>query len=402
MSTAVLTQRFELSSIADTALKAAARFWFGVTVIGQLAFGFAVASFYGMTALRGDYHAWNFTHGYIPGVTKGNFAVDMHVASAAAVMLAGAIQLIPQVRSRFPAFHRWNGRIYMLIAGALSLAGLYMTWIRGSVGDLSQHIGSTLNAVLIWAFGILALRYALARDFKTHRRWALRFFLVLSASWFIRIMMFLWFMIWRAPVGLDPATFTGPLPTTLTYAQYLIPLAVLEIYFRAQDRPGALRRIAAAAMLFVLTLGMLAGLFAVTMADWVPKVQAAFDSRKSIAETLWTTMASDGSVEQAVQQYRGLKAAQPATYNFSEGQLNAVGYRLITVKKFNDAIRIMQLNVESYPQSANVYDSLAEAYMDAGDKTQAVSNYQKSLQLNPKNANATSWLRKLNAERTEP
>jgi hypothetical protein len=394
MSTAVLTQRFELTSVADTALKAAARFWFVITVVGQLAFGFAVGSFYGMTALRGDYHAWNFTHGYIPGVTKGNFAVDMHVASAALVMLAGAIQLVPRMRSRFPVFHRWNGRFYLLTAATVSLAGIYMTWIRGSVGDVTQHIGSTGNALLIWICGGLALRYAIARDFKTHRRWALRLFLVVSASWFIRIMMFLWFMIWRAPVGLDPTNFTGPLPTTLTYAQYLIPLAVLEIYFRAQDRPGTFRRMATAGMLFVLTFAMLAGLFGVTMADWLPKVQAAFDTRKSVAETVWATYVSQG-LAQAIQQYRELKTAQPARYNFSEGQLNAFGYRLINVKKFNDAIRIMQLNVEAYPQSANTYDSLAEAYMDAGEKPQAIANYEKSLQLNPKNANAAIWLKKL-------
>ena len=395
MSTAVLTHRFELTSVADAALKAAARFWFAVTVLGQLAFGFAVASFYGMTALRGDYHAWNFTHGYIPGVTKGNFAVDMHVASAALVMLAGAIQLVPKIRSRFPLYHRWNGRLYLLTAATVSMAGLYMTWIRGSVGDLPQHLGSTLNALLIWICGGLALRYAIARDFKTHRRWALRLFLVVSGSWFIRIMLFVWFMIWRAPVGLDPTTFTGPLLTILTYAEYVIPLAVVELYFRAQDRPGTFRRMATAAMLFVLTFAMLAGLFAATMADWLPKVEAAFDSRKSVAETLWANMASGGSVEQAVQQYHTLKAAQPATYNFSEGQLNALGYRLLRAKRFNDAIRIMQLNLEVYPRSANAYDSLAESYMRAGDKPQAIANYEKSLQLNPKNANAAVWLKKL-------
>src|ERR1700688_1102761 len=99
MGAAAMTNRLELSSIADTALKAAARFWFVVTVLGQLAFAFAVASFYGLTALRGDYHAWKFTNGYVPGVTKGNWAVVMHVASAAVIMFAGAVQLVPQVRN---------------------------------------------------------------------------------------------------------------------------------------------------------------------------------------------------------------------------------------------------------------------------------------------------------------
>src|SRR5579864_458317 len=195
MSTAALTNRLELDSFAEKALKASAGFWFAVTVVGQLAFGFTVASFYSLTALRGDYHAWNFTHGFIPGETRGNLAVVLHLITAVIIMTAGAVQLAPQVRKRFPVFHRWNGRIYMLTAVVLSTAGLYMTWIRGSVGDVSQHLGSTLNAVLIWVFAGLALRSALARDFATHRRWALRMFLAVSGSWFIRQMLFLSFLV---------------------------------------------------------------------------------------------------------------------------------------------------------------------------------------------------------------
>jgi uncharacterized membrane protein len=385
-----------MSSLADTALKAAARFWFGVTVVGQLVFAFTVASFYALTALRGDYHKWNFTNGYVPGLSMGNIAVVMHVASAVIIMLAGAVQLVPQVRNRFPVFHRWNGRIYMLTAVALSVAGLYMTWIRGSVGDLSVHLGSTLNAVLIWLCGAMALRYALARDFKTHRRWALRFFLVVSASWFFRIGFFLSFLVFKGPFGFDPTTFRGPFLTFMTFAQYLIPLAVLEIYLRAQDRPGALRRTATAGMLFVLTFVMGAGLFAVATAAWVPQVKTAYDPRKSIAETLSATIASSG-IDAAAKQYHDLKAAEPSTYNFDEGELNSLGYQLIGTKKFKEAISILQLNVEAYPQSSNVYDSLGEAYMDDGVKPLAIANCQKSLELNPKNRGAVVMLQRLNA-----
>jgi len=396
MSTAVWTNRLELDSVADTTLKAAARFWFVVAVIGQLLLAFAVASFYGLTALRGDYHAWKFTNGYVPGVTKGNWAVVMHVASAVIVMLAGAIQLIPQVRNRFPAFHRWNGRIYMLTAVTLSVAGLYITWIRGSVGDISQHLGSTLNAILIWLCAAMALRYALARDFKTHRRWALRLFLVVSASFFIRAGLFLSLLLNHGPFGFDPTTFSGPFLTFLSFACYLFPLAVLEVYLRAQDRPGALRRMATAGMLFVLTLAMAAGIFAVGMAVWVPQVKAAYDPRISIAETLSSTIASSG-IDAAIKQYHDLKAAGNTTYNFDEDELNALGYQLIRKKEFKEAIRIFQLNVEAYPQSSNVYDSLGEAYMDDGNKPQAIANYQKSVQLNPKNRNAIVYLQKLTA-----
>jgi hypothetical protein len=396
MSTAVMTNRLELSWVADTALKTAARFWFTVTVLGQLVFAFAVASFYALTALRGDYHKWNFTNGYVPGFSMGNIAVIMHVASAAIIMLAGAVQLVPQIRNRFPVFHRWNGRIYMLTAVTLSVAGLYMTWIRGSVGDLSVHLGSTLNAVLIWLCGGMALRYALARDFRTHRRWALRFFLVVSASWFFRIGFFLSLLINKGPFGFDPTTFRGPFLTFMSFAQFLVPLAVLEIYLQAQDRPGTLRRMATAGMLFVLTLVMCTGLFAVGVTQWVPQVKAAYDPRISIAETLSATIASSG-FDAAARQYHDLKAAASPGYNFDESELNALGYRLIGAKKFNDAIRILQLNVEAFPQSSNVYDSLGEAYMDAGNKPLAIVNYKRSLELNPKNRGAVEALRRLNA-----
>jgi tetratricopeptide (TPR) repeat protein len=381
--------------LADSALKAAARFWFVVAVIAQLVFAFATASFYGLTVLRGDYHGWRISQGHVAGDLTGNSAVAMHLISAVVIMLAGAVQLVPQVRSRFPVFHRWNGLIYMLAALAVSAAGVYMTW-RGSVGDLSQHIGGSLNAVFIWLFAGMALRYAVARDFRTHRRWALRLFLVVSAAWFFRIVVFLSFVVFKGPVGFDPTTFRGPFLTFMSFGQYLLPLAFLELYLRAQERPGAIQRMAAAAGLFIVTLAMGAGVFAVPVALWVPEVKAAFDSRKSIAETLSRTIAS-GGIGEAVRQYHDLKAAAPATYNFDEDQLNALGYRFIQAKEYRKAIRIFQLNAEAYPQSSNVYDSLGEAYMDDGNKAQAIANYQKSLALNPKNGNAVVMLERLKA-----
>ena len=71
MSTAVMTNRLEMNSFADTVLKAATRLWFLVVLIGQLAFAFTVASFYGLSALRGDFHGWSksITHGHILGDT---------------------------------------------------------------------------------------------------------------------------------------------------------------------------------------------------------------------------------------------------------------------------------------------------------------------------------------------
>jgi hypothetical protein len=398
MSTAVWTPRLELSSVADKSLRAAARFWFVVALIGQFAFAFSVAAFYGLTALRGDFQAWNkvLSHGYEAGATMGNAALAGHILFATVISIAGALQLIPGVRNRFPVFHRWNGRLFVLAAFTQASTGIYLTLSgRRLVGDATQHVVSVLGAVLIMFCAAAALRFAIARDFTTHRRWALRLFLVASASWFFRLGFFLTLVLF-GPVGFDPTTFSGPLLTFWTFAQYLLPLGALELYVRAQNHPGALRRLAAAGVLVVLTLAMGGGIAAVTLASWVPNVKAALDSRKSIAQTLSATIASSG-IDAAAKQYQELKAAAPATYNFNEDELNNLGYQLIRKNKFKEAIRIFQMNVEAYPKSGNTYDSLAEGYMDDGDKAQAVANYEKSLQVNPKNRNAVVMLQKLNA-----
>jgi tetratricopeptide (TPR) repeat protein len=92
-----------------------------------------------------------------------------------------------------------------------------------------------------------------------------------------------------------------------------------------------------------------------------------------------------------------LKATAPSTYDFDENEVNSLGYQLLQADMYKQAIRIFQLNVETYPQSGNTWDSLAEAYMDDGDKAQAIANYQRSLRINPRNVNAVKMLHKLNA-----
>ena len=63
--------------------------------------------------------------------------------------------------------------------------------------------------------------------------------------------------------------------------------------------------------------------------------------------------------------------------------------------KLKEAIAIFELNVEAYPRSWNVYDSLAEAYMNDGRTDLAVKMYEKSLELNPQNSNAVDMLKRL-------
>jgi len=56
---------------------------------------------------------------------------------------------------------------------------------------------------------------------------------------------------------------------------------------------------------------------------------------------------------------------------------------------------ILELNARRYAGSWNAHDSLGEAYMKAGRATDAVRSYERSLQLNPNNANARKMLEAL-------
>jgi Flp pilus assembly protein TadD len=86
---------------------------------------------------------------------------------------------------------------------------------------------------------------------------------------------------------------------------------------------------------------------------------------------------------------------QPDAYDHGEMELNGLGYMLLRAGRMDDAVQIFTLNVEAYPNSWNAYDSLAEAYMERGDRELAIANYRKSLKLNPKNTKAIERLKKL-------
>lgn len=113
-----------------------------------------------------------------------------------------------------------------------------------------------------------------------------------------------------------------------------------------------------------------------------------------IDRVLYKAIAKDG-LEEAVKQYYDLKKNHPEDYAFQESLLNNLGYNLMQQGKLKEAIRVFQLNVEAYPSSSNVYDSLGEAYMKSGHKALAIENYEKSLKLDPGNTNAVEMLKKL-------
>lgn len=108
---------------------------------------------------------------------------------------------------------------------------------------------------------------------------------------------------------------------------------------------------------------------------------------------LMTGELATGGVEGMTAFYRSWKADPGHASLYTELQVNAFGYALLGASNFEAAIAVLQLNVESYPSSANVHDSLGEAYMKAGRKEEAIASYERSLALNPGNTNAVAMLK---------
>jgi tetratricopeptide (TPR) repeat protein len=113
---------------------------------------------------------------------------------------------------------------------------------------------------------------------------------------------------------------------------------------------------------------------------------------------LLTEALAEGGLIKTIAKYKDWKSDPTNKYENVEAEMNALGYKLLDSNRIDEAIEIFKLNVEAYPQSSNVYDSLGEAYMASGQKELSIKSYQKSLKLDPGNFNAEEILKKLQAE----
>lgn len=268
MTTAILTQAPPARPVSASLLGAAGAFWFAVAMAGQWAFFYYIMAFYGPSTLTGDFAHWNRLavlgrHPYVAGDTAGNLLFATHALAAGIIAFGGALQLAPWVRARWPWFHHWNGRLFLLTVTGLSLSGFYLVWVRHTSPSALNAWSTTLNGVLILAFAALAWRTAVARRIDIHRRWAMRLYLVSNAQWFLRVGLFGYFVV--SQVLGRKVSLSDPFLILWVPGCYLVPLAVFELYQRARAKGGPAARLAVAGGLFVLTLLMGAGVFGFAM-----------------------------------------------------------------------------------------------------------------------------------------
>ncbi len=109
-----------------------------------------------------------------------------------------------------------------------------------------------------------------------------------------------------------------------------------------------------------------------------------------------------GNIEMAIEIYEKFTAIDPDLVLFPEANMNFAGYGMLQRGRTAEAVSLFKMNAEAYPQSANCWDSLAEAYMASGDSEQALRCVEKVLETLPNDPNLTDDLRQAletNAER---
>jgi len=103
------------------------------------------------------------------------------------------------------------------------------------------------------------------------------------------------------------------------------------------------------------------------------------DEKPSIAHALIEPIMR-GAMAEALARYDSLRASHPADYDFSEQQLNGLGYTLLKHGQPQGAVAIFEKNATLFPKSINVFDSLADGYLAAGDTARAITAFEKELE----------------------
>jgi tetratricopeptide (TPR) repeat protein len=103
-------------------------------------------------------------------------------------------------------------------------------------------------------------------------------------------------------------------------------------------------------------------------------------ARRSDSPATMKLIDSPGGAEKVAQQLAAARKKDPHAKLFDEGLVNAIGYEHMQEGDNKGAIEILKLNVAAFPDSANVYDSLSDAYLADGQKDLARENAKKALQ----------------------
>ncbi|GAB3932331.1 DUF2306 domain-containing protein [Larkinella terrae] len=236
-------------------------------------FGLYILAFYAAALYEGNMQRWNnvLPRLYEPQTTAATTGIGLHFAMGGIILVLGSIQLIDAVRVRFPALHRWLGRLYVLSCLLAAVGGLVFIALKGTIGGTVMNIGFGLYGVLMFVSAIQTYRYAVRRDTDRHRIWALRLYALAIGSWLYRMDYGFWFLL--ADGAGHSRSFSGPFDHVMAFFFYLPNLLVADAFSRARSyKASPALRLGASAVLLLATGFLLLGTYYFTLYYWGPAI----------------------------------------------------------------------------------------------------------------------------------
>lgn len=201
------------------------------TVWGSaILFGIYILIFYFLALIQGNMEQWNslLPEMYTRDSRSATLGIGIHFAGGGLILILGCIQLLEGLRLKYPALHRWLGRLYILSAFSAAIGGLVFIFIKGTIGGLIMDVGFALYGILMFLSAFLTVKFARAKDFERHRAWAIRLFALAIGSWLYRMDYGFW-ILFTDGIG-HTKNFTGNFDYFMDFFFYLPNLLVAEVF----------------------------------------------------------------------------------------------------------------------------------------------------------------------------
>ena len=243
--------------------------------ISATLFGLYILAFYAAALVDGNIAKWNESlprlyESHTPAATAG---IGMHFAAGGIILALGCIQFVESIRSRYPAVHRWIGRIYVTAAFLAGIGGLTFIAAKGTIGGTTMDVGFGIYGVLTAAAAVQTYRHARARRLDIHRAWAMRLFALAIGSWLYRMEYGFWFLL--ADGAGHAKDFSGPFDKLMAFFFYVPNLLVVEALIRApRASMSTTARWATTAAFSCATAFLVLGTYYFTRFYWGPAILA--------------------------------------------------------------------------------------------------------------------------------
>ena len=265
-------------NISQAGLSARVFKWCGVVLIATVwisagLFGLYIIAFYAASLFGGNIQKWNkiLPGLYQKGAVQATAGIGVHFAMGGVILILGSIQLLKSVRIKYPAVHRWIGRIYVVACLLAAAGGLLFIVVKGTIGGIVMDVGFSIYGILMFMAAIETYRHARSGRLDKHRAWALRLYALAIGSWLYRIDYGFW-LLFTGGVGHNDL-FTGSFDRVMAFFFYIPNLLVTEAYLRSRRRSASpFVNVLSSGIIVVITGFLVLGTYYFTKLVWGPPI----------------------------------------------------------------------------------------------------------------------------------